>query len=283
MKILSRIRKWWSTTPVSPVHSDLPEEAEKTPPAEPRPEGLWPKGKYQQDAKTFAELAALSNRQAKIRAMEIAAGDSLTEQELALKKIQEKFCQVASETRVDVQPAPAPPIVLEVDAEVLPRTQSSPSPTLPGKERAPRDCPPSPGSSALAVKSPAPPGPLALPPERSIDAILHELLHETKWLTAAEREKLNRAYEMEKHRAGLAHNPDPTKPMVFRKFVPPERPPGFWTMSNTNRMWYCRMEELWTFRQEDAAKAALQAPPAVLSIEAPAPRKKAKGRKRLKS
>lgn len=253
MKILSRIRKWWSTTPVSPAPTDQP--------AEEAPSGLWPKGKYQQDAKTFAELAALSNRQARLRAMEIAAGDSLTEQELALKKIREKFCQVASETRVDIRPEPPPPIVLEAHVEVLPPEgpESRKAPAVPG---------PSAQSKQLAVQSPE-------PPERSVDLILHELLHEKKWLTAAEREKLNRAYEMERHRAGIAYNPDPAKPMVFRKFVPPERPPGFWTMSNTNRMWYCRMEELWTFRQEDAAKAALQAPaaPAPMQLAGPKARK----------
>src|SRR4029077_13462951 len=90
---------------------------------------------------------------------------------------------------------------------------------------------------------------------------------------AAERQKLDRAYQMESHRAGLVQDPDPLKAMKFRYYVPPPRPEGFWQMSSVNRMWYCRMEELWQFRQEDLAnkQAALAQPPAEPAA-LPAPR-----------
>lgn len=249
--------------------------------AEPPPLGLWPKWKYQQDARNFEELADSIDRQAKVRQMEIAAGDSLTPHEQAQQALARAVNRAASGTApADGKLSPRKPTVLEVDVEVLradlpaarssqPQTSlSSPAPSLSPSIRP---------SSALAP-----------PVERGIDQILHELLHEKKWLTPAERQKLDRAYQMEKYRAGLHQGSDPSTAMVFRKFVPPQRPPAFHQMSATNRMWYCRMEELWTFRQEDAAKAQLASPapsgtpgklPAPAAKALPPPRQNKRGRR----
>jgi hypothetical protein len=146
----------------------------------------------------------------------------------AQKRVQEWERQQSTQ-----KPDESPTIA--IDLEVYP-----PAPAAPAPE-------PSAGSMLQKVQ------------DRSIDQILDVLLRGNSQLSPAEREKLNRAYEMERHRAGLVQDSDPTKPIRWRRFVPPMRPPGFWAMSSTNRMWYCRMEELWQFRQEDlaAAKAAL--------------------------
>lgn len=252
---------WWSNLP-SKV------SLATTPPVEPVPEGLWPKGKYQQDASSFSELGDRLDRQARVRKHELAHGDTLTPAEAALKEVSAAMNRAASGTVV-----PPEPIVLEADAQVL--SSEDPPRTQAVAIRASQSPPPAESVSIVAA-------------ERGIDLILHELLHEKKWLTPAERAKLDRAYQMEKHRAGLTQDPDPSKPMVFRHFVPPERPPAFHRMSATNRMWYCRMEELWTFRQEGAAKKALQGPPSSAAsppLQLPAPAKKpgrAGSRKRKK-
>lgn len=175
------------------------------------------------------------------------------------------------------EPSP-PPTAREVDVEVLPAIPASPDGQSGSLSSAPpKDAPPkappsrstSAPSTALAGQYPSRLDLVAHPEPRSIDAILHSLLHERKWLSPTEREKLNRAYQMEKHRAGLAQCPDPTSPMSFRFYVPPPRPPEFHMMSLVNRMWYCRMEELWQFRQEDAAKAALDEKPMSLLQSSP--------------
>jgi hypothetical protein len=147
----------------------------------------------------------------------------------AQKRVQEWERQQSTQ-----KPDESPTIA--IDLEVYP-----PAPAAPAPE-------PSAGSMLQKVQ------------DRSIDQILDVLLRGNSQLSPAEREKLNRAYEMERHRAGLVQDSDPTKPIRWRRFVPPMRPPGFWAMSSTNRMWYCRMEELWQFRQEDLAASKAQLP-----------------------